>query len=163
MNLDGLTIAVLAAELSRSVVGSRIQKIYHPRPGVVTLELWAGGEQLLLIETEENPRIHLTQQRLANPPQPSAFCMLLRKHLRNGVVVGVSQPGLERILDVVVRHGEEYILRAELLGKHANIILLRDGTIVGALKSAVGQRSFRPGRSIKPTLSRQARPPRGRV
>jgi predicted ribosome quality control (RQC) complex YloA/Tae2 family protein len=92
MNLDGLTIAVLAAELSRSVVGSRIQKIYHPRPGVVTLELWAGGEQLLLIETEENPRIHLTQQRLANPPQPSAFCMLLRKHLRNGVVVGVSQP-----------------------------------------------------------------------
>jgi predicted ribosome quality control (RQC) complex YloA/Tae2 family protein len=145
MNLDGLTIAVLAAELSRSVVGSRIQKIYHPRPGVVTLELWAGGEQLLLIETEENPRIHLTQQRLANPPQPSAFCMLLRKHLRNGVVVGVSQPGLERILDVVVRHGEEYILRAELLGKHANIILLRDGTIVGALKSAVGQRSFRPG------------------
>jgi predicted ribosome quality control (RQC) complex YloA/Tae2 family protein len=68
MNLDGLTIAVLAAELSRSVVGSRIQKIYHPRPGVVTLELWAGGEQLLLIETEENPRIHLTQQRLANPP-----------------------------------------------------------------------------------------------
>jgi predicted ribosome quality control (RQC) complex YloA/Tae2 family protein len=131
---------------------------------VVTLELWAGGEQLLLIETEENPRIHLTQQRLANPPQPSAFCMLLRKHLRNGVVVGVSQPGLERILDVVVRHGEEYILRAELLGKHANIILLRDGTIVGALKSAVGQRSFRPGEIYQaPPSQGKLDPPRGRV
>jgi predicted ribosome quality control (RQC) complex YloA/Tae2 family protein len=163
MNLDGLTIAVLAAELSRSVVGSRIQKIYHPRPGVVTLELWAGGEQLLLIETEENPRIHLTQQRLANPPQPSAFCMLLRKHLRNGVVVGVSQPGLERILDVVVRHGEEYILRAELLGKHANIILLRDGTIVGALKSAVGQRSFRPGEIYQAPPSQGKLDPRAAV
>ena len=143
MHLDGLTIAALAAELHRSIVGSRIQKIYHPRPSVVTLELWAGQEQLLLIETEEDPRIHLTQQRFVNPPQPSAFCMLLRKYLRNGVISGVGQPGLERILDLYIR--EEYILRTELLGKQTNIVLVRNGTILGAIKSTVGQRSFRPG------------------
>ncbi len=158
MHLDGLTIAALAAELSRSIVGSRIQKIYHPQPSVVTLELWAGQEQLLLIEAEENPRIHLTQQRLVNPLQPSAFCMLLRKYLRNGVISGVGQPGLERILDLHIR--EEYILRTELLGKHANIILLRDGTIVGALKSAVGQRSFRPGEIYQAPLSQGKLDPR---
>lgn len=145
MNLDGLTITTLVTELSESVVGSRIQGIYHPRPSLVTLELWAGQEQVLLIETEENPRVHLTHTRLVNPPQPSAFCMLLRKYLRNGLIVRVSQPNLERIIDLRIRHGEEYTLRAELLGKQTNVILLHEGTVLGALKSAVGQRSFRPG------------------
>ncbi len=144
MNLDGLTLAALTAELS-GLVGSRVQGIYHPQPGLITLELWAGQEHLLLIEIEKNPRIHLTHARFVNPPQPSAFCMLLRKYLRHGIIVGVSQPNLERIMDLRIRHGDEYLLRVELLSRQANVILLRDGTVLGALKVEVGQRSFRPG------------------
>ncbi|MCS7197309.1 MAG: NFACT family protein [Candidatus Bipolaricaulota bacterium] len=144
VHLDGLTIATLTAELGR-LVGSRVQRIYHPQPSVITLELWAGQEQIVLIETEENPRIQVTRARLANPPQPSAFCMLLRKYLRNGIIVEVSQPDLERILDLRIRHGEDYTLRTELLGKQANVILLHKERILGALKLEVGQRSFRPG------------------
>ncbi len=145
MNIDGLTIAALAAELGAQIPGSRVQQIYHPQPSTLTLELWAGEERILLIEVGELPRVHLTTCEFTHPQRPSAFCMLLRKYLRNGVVVRVSQPGLERILDIHIRHGEEYTLRTELLGRQTNIILLRNGTIVGALKSAVGQRSFRPG------------------
>ncbi len=145
MNLDGLTIAALVTELSESLVGSRVQGIYHPQPGLITLELWARQEQVLLIETEKKPRIHLTHARFVNPPQPSAFCMLLRKYLRNGIIVGVSQPNLERIIDLRIRHGEEHLLRVELLSKQANVILLREGTVLGALKTEAGQRSFRPG------------------
>ncbi len=145
MNIDGLTVSALAAELNASLRGSRVQGIFQPQPTLITLELWAGEERRLLLESGEQPRVHLTTHKLAHPQRPPAFCMLLRKYLRNGIVVGVSQPGLERILDLSIRHGEEYTLRTELLGKRTNIVLLRDGTIVGALKSTVGRRSFRPG------------------
>lgn len=145
MNIDGLTITALVAELGERLPGSRVQQIYHPQPNLITLELWAGEEKILLIEAGELPRVHLTTQKFAHPQTPSAFCMLLRKYLRNGVIIEVSQPGLERIVDLHIRHGEEYTLRAELLGKQTNIILLREGTILGALKSAIGQRSFHSG------------------
>jgi len=163
MNLDGLTLAALTAELNQSIGGSRIQGIYHPRPSVITLELWAGREQRLLIEAEENPRVHLTSMRLVNPLQPSAFCMLLRKYLRNGVVMGVSQPALERIIDLRVRRGEEYVLRAELLGKQANVVLLRAGLVLGALKSEIGQRSFRPGEIYQAPPSQGKLDPRAMI
>ncbi len=144
-SIDGVTIAALVAELKAQIAGSRVQRIYHPQPSLITLELWAGEEKTLLIEAGEWPRVHLTGHKFAHPEKPSAFCMLLRKYLRNGIIVGVSQPGLERIIDLWIRHGEEYTLRTELLGKQTNIILLRGGTILGALRSTVGRRSFRPG------------------
>jgi predicted ribosome quality control (RQC) complex YloA/Tae2 family protein len=145
MNIDGLTVSALAAELDASLRGSRVQGVFQPQPTLITLELWAGEEKRLLIEIGEQPRVHLTTHKFAHPQRPPAFCMLLRKHLRNGIIVGVSQPGLERMLDLSIRHGEEYTLRTELLGKQTNIVLLRNGTVLGALKSTGGQRSFRPG------------------
>ncbi|MCX8103354.1 MAG: NFACT family protein [Candidatus Bipolaricaulota bacterium] len=160
MNMDGLTVSALAAELRARLPGSRVQQIYHPQLSTITLELWAGEEKILLIETGELPRVQLTTQRFAHPPKPSAFCMLLRKYLRNGILVGVSQPGLERILDLHIRHGEEYILRTELLGKQANVILLREQTVLGALKSAMGQRSFRPGEIYQAPPSQDKLDPR---
>jgi len=157
MHIDGLTVAALVAELGATIAGSRVQQIYHPQASTITLELWAREEKILLIETGELPRVHLTAQKLAHPAHPSAFCMLLRKYLRNGVIVGVGQPGLERIIDLRIRHGEEYLLRAELLGRHANIVLLQGERVLGALKSIVGQRSFRPGETY------QAPPPQGKL
>ena len=32
------------------------------------------------------------------------FCMLLRKHLNNGRIISITQPGLERILDFEIEH-----------------------------------------------------------
>ncbi|MCL6643262.1 MAG: NFACT family protein [Candidatus Bipolaricaulota bacterium] len=160
MNVDGLTVSALAAELNASLRGSRVQGVFQPQPSSITLELWAGEERRLLLEAGEQPRVHLTTQRFANPQRPPAFCMLLRKYLRNGIIVGVSQPGLERILDLSIRHGEEYILRTELLGKHTNIILLRHETILGALTSTVGRRSFRPGEIYRAPPAQEKLDPR---
>ncbi len=160
MNIDGLTVAALAAELSKSLPGSRLQGIYHPRPSLITLELWAGEERRLLVEVGEHARVHLTQQEFSHPEKPSAFCMLLRKYLRNGIIIGVAQPGLERILDLQIRHGDEYILRAELLGKQTNVVLLQGEEVLGALKSTVGQRSFRPGAAYQAPPSQGKRDPR---
>jgi predicted ribosome quality control (RQC) complex YloA/Tae2 family protein len=160
MNIDGLTVAALVAELDKSLPGSRVQGVYHPRPSLITLELWAGEERRLLVEVGEHARVHVTEQEFSHPEKPSAFCMLLRKYLRNGIIIGVAQLGLERILDLQIRHGDEYILRTELLGKQTNMVLLQGEEILGALKSTVGQRSFRPGETYQAPPSQGKRDPR---
>ena len=58
--------------------------------------------------------------------------MLLRKHLQNGRILSVTQPGLERVLRFEVEHLDEmgdlcrHTLVIELMGKHSNIIFLND-------------------------------------
>lgn len=153
MNLDGLTLAAVVAELSNELPGSRVQQIYHPEPGLITLELWVGRDRTLRVETGKNARVHLTTEEFNHPATPSAFCMLLRKYIKHGAIHQVAQPGLERILDLCIRHGEEYVLRVELLGKQTNVLLLRGEEILGALKALVGRRSFRPGEPYQPPPS----------
>jgi len=154
MTLDGLTLRGLVTELNDTLPGSRLQRLYHPQPRCVTLELWSPrneGEQKLLIAFDEPPRFHLTQARLSNPMSPSSFCMLLRKHLKNGFLDLVTQQGLERTVDLQVRRPEQtYLLRVELWGRRGNMVLLipkagraEGGRVLGA---ALNQ----PGRALHP-------------
>lgn len=69
------------------------------------------------------------------------YCMLLRKHLAGGLLESVTQPGLERVLSLNVRHRDElgdlrsWRLVIELMGKHSNIILISDqNKIVDSIK-----------------------------
>ncbi len=148
--MEGLTIRAIVGELNAKLCGARLQQIYHPRPTTLTLELWAGSDYTLLLESGEASRIHLTSEAFRNPPVPSALAMILRKYIKNGVLRQVAQQGLERIVDLSIFHGEIYTLRCELLGKQSNIALLLGQKILGALKPTVGQRSFRPGDLYQP-------------
>lgn len=153
--MEGLTLRAVVAELQERLCGARIQQIYHPRPTTLTLELWAGVDYTLLLELGQESRIHLTSEKFDNPLVPSALAMLLRKYIKNGILRQVVQLGLERIVDFSISHGELYTLRCELLGRQANLILLSDHRILGALKPTVGQRSFRPGELYQPPPSQQ--------
>ena len=69
------------------------------------------------------------------------FCMLLRKHIANGRIVGISQPSLERIIRFEIEHLDELgdlcrkSLIVEIMGKHSNIILCDDNnTILDSIK-----------------------------
>lgn len=59
------------------------------------------------------------------------FCMLLRKHIGNARIVGISQPRLERIINIQLEHLDELgdirqkTLIIEIMGKHSNIIFLQ--------------------------------------
>lgn len=74
------------------------------------------------------PLIYLTQTNKQSPMTAPNFCMLLRKHIGNGKIVSVSQPGLERIIRFEIEHLDELgdlcrkYLIVELMGKHSNII-----------------------------------------
>ena len=64
------------------------------------------------------------------------FCMMLRKHIGNGRIVNVTQPGLERILTLEIEHLDEMgdkkrkKLIVEIMGKHSNIIFCNEEDII---------------------------------
>ena len=67
--------------------------------------------------------------------------MLLRKHLSNGRIVSVEQPGYERIIEITVEHLDELgdvcqkKLVIELMGKHSNLIFVgQDGMILDSIR-----------------------------
>ncbi|MGQ9601723.1 MAG: Rqc2 family fibronectin-binding protein [Candidatus Bipolaricaulia bacterium] len=142
MGLEGITLKCLCHEL-RSLIGAVVRQVYGPKPGLLTLHLWKGGELILLLAPAEG-RLHLTTQRLPNPAEPSPFVMLLRKHLKGGAILALEQPGLERLVRLMIQRGEgRYELICELFGR-GNIVLVRDGVILGGLDQG------REGRQILP-------------
>ena len=80
-------------------------------------------------------RVCLTSQAPENPKQPPMFCMLMRKALSGGRLTGISQDGLERIINFDFECTNEIgdlcenRIAAEIMGKYSNIILLtkKDG------------------------------------
>ena len=137
MAFDGITTACLALELADKLTGGRIYKIAQTERDELiltikpTAERGGGQVRLALSASATLPLAYLTGKTKPAPLQAPAFCMLLRKHLQNGRIISVTQPGLERILRFEVEHMNEmgdlcrHTLVIELMGKHSNIILLK--------------------------------------
>ncbi|MEM1582258.1 MAG: ribosome rescue protein RqcH [Candidatus Bathyarchaeia archaeon] len=122
--ISSFDIAVIAAELSKFIKGSRIGKIYQINHKILLLKLRnpKGENTQLLIEAGK--RIHLTSYDFEKPKKPPVFCMALRKHLENGVIDGVTQYDFERIIEISVKSGgQNYRLIIEFFEK-GNIMLV---------------------------------------
>ncbi len=132
MALDSITLYHLLKELEPVLVGTRIDKIQQPEKEEVHLLLRSPGKnlRLLLNAGSTSARLHLTEQNKKNPVSPPMFCMILRKHLEGGKIIGISQFGLERIITLTVQNYNErgdlqdYQLILEVMGKHSNLILV---------------------------------------
>ena len=140
MPLDGICMQAVAEELRSELLGLRIDKVQQPARDQVIL-LLRGNKRLLLNAGANTPRIQLTALTRDNPAEPPMFCMLLRKHLQNGRIVNISQPGLERIVHIDIEHLDEMgdlrhkTLVMELMGKHSNLIFCNDdNTIIDSIK-----------------------------
>jgi len=159
MALDGIVLANITAELSEKLTGARISKIAQPEADELLLTLKSTSKQyrLLLSASASLPLIYLTKTNKPSPMTAPNFCMLLRKHIANGRIVRIWQPGLERIIHFEIEHYNEMgdlcrkDLIIELMGKHSNLIFCDDtGMIidsikhVGAMTSSV--REVLPGR-----------------
>ncbi|MCD7766818.1 MAG: NFACT family protein [Lachnospiraceae bacterium] len=159
MALDGIVIANIAAELSDKLTGARISKIAQPEADelLLTIKAQTGQYRLLLSAGASLPLIYLTNTNKPSPMVAPNFCMLLRKHIANGKILRIWQPGLERILHFEIEHYNEMgdlcrkDLILELMGKHSNLIFCDEtGMIidsikhVGAMTSSI--REVLPGR-----------------
>ncbi len=143
MAFDGVTIANVVSELKRELLGGRICKIAQPEEDelLLTVKQPAGQRKLLLSASASLPLIYLTESNKPSPMTAPNFCMLLRKHLQNGRITDISQPGLERIVRIQIEHLDEMgnlchkTLVVEIMGKHSNIILCNDdNTIIDSIK-----------------------------
>lgn len=138
MAFDGITIACMVHELSEKLVGGRITKISQPEKEEVllTVKSLAGQHRLFISASASLPLIYLTEENKPAPMTAPNFCMVLRKYLQGGRVVKISQPGLERVIQIKVEHLDEMgdtcirVLCFELMGKYSNLILCDDKSII---------------------------------
>ncbi len=159
MALDGITVASLAAELNHTILNARISKIAQPEADelLLTLKGNGGNYRLALSANASLPFVYLTQNNKPSPMTAPNFCMLLRKHIANGRITAIRQPGLERIIQFEIEHLDELgdlrtkTLVVELMGKHSNIIFCtEDSKIIDSIKHVSQQmssiREVLPGR-----------------
>lgn len=160
MALDGLTIANIVYELNEKLLNSRLYKIAQPEPDelMLTIKSSDGQYRLTVSANASLPLIYLTDTNKVSPLTAPNFCMLLRKHLNNGRIISITQPGLERIIIFEIEHLNELgdlcrkKLIIELMGKHSNIIFTDDSDmILDSIKHISAQvssvREVLPGRT----------------
>ncbi len=142
MNIDGLSLRPLVAELDKRLAGARVDKISQPDKFRLGIWLRQPGENvaLLLSASPDSAAAWLPAALPENPAVPPAFCMLLRKHLEDGRIASVTQHGLDRVVTFAVdTRGERGLivtkqLILEIMGKHSNIILVQDGLVLDAIR-----------------------------
>ena len=159
MAFDGITVACMAHELNKRLLGGRISKIAQPESDELFLTVKTQKEslRLLLSASASLPLVYLTETNKPSPLTAPNFCMLLRKHINGGRILSVTQPSMERILRFEIEHLDEMgdlcrkYLVIELMGKHSNIIFCT-GTekIIDSIKHVSAQissvREVLPGR-----------------
>jgi len=165
MPFDALAMAAVADELSATLSGGQVQKIIQPSANSVALAIYAGGSLRWLLESSDAKyaRVSLAEGKLAKAfPTPSSFVMLLRKYLEGARLRQIENVRYERILSATFAGREdEYVLVAEVMGKHSNVLLLDSRRfILGALKIVHPKQSrVRP---VRPGQMYEQPPFRGR-
>lgn len=140
----------LTEDLKKFLVGGRIDKITQQNKINFTFTIRQPGKTFLLKISlaPQNPAIYFIENPAENLPEPSTFCMVLRKNLENGRISEIRQHELDRIIffdvDSIGTGGkiQTVTLAAELIGKYSNLILIHDEKIIDALKK-VGTNSSR--------------------
>lgn len=138
MALDGIVMANLTSEIKQRLEGGKIAKIAQPEKDelMFTVKNQRNTWRLLISASASLPLIYFTEQNKQGPLTAPNFCMLLRKHIGNGRIVNVTQPGLERILTLEIEHLDEMgdkkrkKLIVEIMGKHSNIIFCNEEDII---------------------------------
>ena len=170
MAFDGFVIANLVKDFNDTIVDGRIYKIAQPEADELLLTIKNGKNQyrLLLSASASLPLVYFTDTNKPSPLTAPNFCMLLRKHIQNGRITSVTQPGLERIIRFQIEHLDEMgdlrqkYLIVEIMGKYSNIIFCNEeDMIIDSIKHISAQissvREVLPGRQyfIPDTTNKQ--------
>ena len=168
MNLDGLTMSVLAKELNERLQTGQIQKLYQIDKTTLLFKIRALNEDhSLVITVGATPAMYLSKPIQDLPKEPSSLCMFLRKHIEGSRIVKVEQINGDRIMciqtDKLEMDGSitSTFIYVELMGKYSNCIFVQDGVILESLihVSPLMNRE----RSISPKLYYELPPNANRV
>lgn len=143
MPFDGIVAKCVVEELTKTLAGGRIEKIFQPEADeiLINVRAWNTNYRLILSASANYPRIHMTGISKENPAAPPVFCMLLRKHLSGGKILSFEFNDYERIIGMQVESANELgdisikKLIIEIMGRHSNIILVNsENKIIDAVK-----------------------------
>ena len=145
MAFDAGMLACTLAEIRKTALGARIEKVYQPEKDEIILQMrsFEGGKRLLINAGSNNPRINFSELQKENPQNPPMFCVLLRKHLQGAKLSSIEQEDFDRIAylgfdtrDEMGFDCKKYLI-VELMGKYSNLIFT-DGNkrIISALRTS---------------------------
>ena len=148
---DSVCLAAVVAE-AQCLKGARLEQIIQTDPLTVVLTFWSGSAAWLLVSADPSyARAYIITRRPEGLKPVPAFATELRRHLADATVTHVRQRGLDRVLEIGFSEvGGDYELIAELMGKHANTMLVGPDNKLLAAAKWVG-----PGKSVRPVLPGQ--------
>ncbi|MBE6601124.1 MAG: fibronectin/fibrinogen-binding protein [Ruminococcaceae bacterium] len=172
MAFDAGMLACTLAELRKTALGARIEKVFQPERDEIVLQMRSvdGGKRLLINAGSNNPRIGFTGEQKENPMTPPMLCMLLRKHLQGAKLSAVRQAGFERVAILEFETRDEMgfsctrYLIAELMGKYSNLIFANgEKRVVAALRTVdfttSSKRQVLPGMTYELPPTQEKRDP----
>ncbi|MDR0751324.1 MAG: NFACT family protein [Christensenellaceae bacterium] len=165
---DYITLKAIASELNLQLTDGRINKVNIDGATLILYIRSKGLNHTLLISAEPSkPGFYLTTLKPNNDDVPTAFCMLLRKHLTNATITSMQMLNNDRILALTflakdeLRDSVNYTLVYEIMGGFSNIILIdNDNHIIDAYKrifEATNGRTIIPYTEYVPPL--KTKPP----
>jgi len=127
-------VAAVVRELKETILDSRVTNIYQLGSKTLLFKLRKPEKPVFRLVLEAGRRMHLTSYVMEKPLVPPAFCMALRKYLRNGWLTDVEQYEFERVV-VFSFKVKNAILRLvlELFGEGNFILVGEKGEILHAL------------------------------
>lgn len=142
MPQDLITLKKVASELNSTLIGAKVNKILQPSAFEIDLALYQKKVFRLVINTNAKlSRVSISFLEKENPLTAPNFCMLLRKHLTGAEVTGVSIANDDRIIKISFSNLNDFKesvsldLFAEIMGKYSNLFLVKNGKILGSLRS----------------------------
>ena len=129
-DFSSFDIAAVIKELKVTLDQSRVNNIYQLDEKTVIFKLHKTDMPPIRLVMEAGRRLHVTSYAEENPAEPPAFCMALRKYLRNAWVAGIDQYEFERIVTVSFRTKTGVLkLVVELFGE-GNLILTNEQNVI---------------------------------
>jgi predicted ribosome quality control (RQC) complex YloA/Tae2 family protein len=127
-------VAAVVRELKTEVLSSVVSNIYQLDAKTLALKLHKADEPTFSLILEAGRRMNLTAYASEKPSRPPAFCMALRKYLRNARLSRIEQYEFERVvvLSFDARH-VVFQLILELFGDGNMILVGENGEILQAL------------------------------
>ncbi|MCS7236276.1 MAG: NFACT RNA binding domain-containing protein [Armatimonadota bacterium] len=148
---DSVVLAAVAQEICRRLP----LRVLRVDPGEAHEVVLHTDRGVLLLSADPTwARVHFVRHRPPHP-SPSPVVDLLRARLVGARLVDVHQPPFERVLELHLQAADgAYRLVAEPIPKHANLLLVHDGRVVGLARPAAAARSrlrpLAPGSPYQP-------------